>query len=131
MNYETASKLVHAAVDAANEQGLAGASVVVTDTAGNVVASARLDAGNFLSYRMAERKARTSAVMGAPTHAIAEMMKGDDLIFAAMSSDPAIVLLGGGFPVGGPDGVVGGIGVAGGHYSQDQAVAEAALASLG
>ena len=41
------------------------------------------------------------------------------------------MVFGGGYPITVGDEVVGGIGVSGGHYSEDQQVAEAALAVLG
>jgi uncharacterized protein GlcG (DUF336 family) len=40
------------------------------------------------------------------------------------------VLFGGGFPIIVGESVVGGIGVSGGHYSEDSDVAEAALRAL-
>ncbi len=41
------------------------------------------------------------------------------------------MIFGGGYPLKVDDAVVGAIGVSGGHYSQDQEVAEAGLAALG
>ncbi|MFV0276135.1 MAG: heme-binding protein [Parahaliea sp.] len=41
-----------------------------------------------------------------------------------------LVVFGGGYPVKVNNEVIGGIGVSGGHYSQDMEVAEAALAVL-
>jgi uncharacterized protein GlcG (DUF336 family) len=43
---------------------------------------------------------------------------------------PRLVVFGGGYPITEGDQVIGGIGVSGGHYDQDMAVAEAALAAL-
>ena len=41
------------------------------------------------------------------------------------------MVFGGGYPVMVDDELIGGIGVSGGHYSEDMQVAEAALAALG
>jgi len=41
------------------------------------------------------------------------------------------VIFGGGYPIKVGDRIVGGIGVSGGHYTQDMAVARAALSALG
>jgi uncharacterized protein GlcG (DUF336 family) len=40
------------------------------------------------------------------------------------------VIFGGGYPITIGDAIVGAIGVGGGHYTQDQQVAEAGLAAL-
>jgi len=47
------------------------------------------------------------------------------------AANDRLVVFGGGYPVVVDGAVVGGIGVSGGHYSEDQEVAEAGLAILG
>ncbi len=124
-----ALELVQATLKAA-EAAEFKAAVVVVDTAGNVVASARADGLAFPNYNAAYRKARTSGIMGAPTHVLADFLNQDPLIAAAMAKDPDIFLLPGGLPIVVEGVPVGGLGVAGAHYSQDQAAAEAGLASI-
>jgi uncharacterized protein GlcG (DUF336 family) len=41
-----------------------------------------------------------------------------------------LILFGGGYPITVGEAVVGGIGVSGGHYSQDMEVAQAGLSAL-
>jgi uncharacterized protein GlcG (DUF336 family) len=123
MSYDIAQKLVADAVAAAQERDMKIAAVVV-DTAGHQIAAARMDGVNHIAFDMAFRKARTSGIMGAPTHVLAERMTQDPLISAALGSHPDVILLGGGLPVPG----VGGLGVSGGHYTKDQEVAAAAVA---
>jgi uncharacterized protein GlcG (DUF336 family) len=53
------------------------------------------------------------------------------LAAGAPSGIDRLVVFGGGYPVVVGDQLVGGIGVSGGHYSEDMKVAEAALAALG
>jgi uncharacterized protein GlcG (DUF336 family) len=60
---------------------------------------------------------------------IVEMAQGDQVLAFAFSGDEQVVALPGGLPIAGDSGPIGGIGVSGGHYSQDQAIAEAALGS--
>jgi glc operon protein GlcG len=122
----TAQGLVTSAVAAAQAQGVPIAAVVV-DRGGHVVAVARMDGVSFVMTDVARRKATLSSAMGAPTHAIAEMAQGDAALANAFTGSPDVIALGGGFPIMGDTGPIGGLGVAGGHYSQDQAVAEAAL----
>jgi uncharacterized protein GlcG (DUF336 family) len=123
----TAQDLVRKAVEAAAAQGAPIAAVVV-DRGGHVVAAARMDGVSFVMADVAQKKATMASAMGAPTHAVAEMAKSDDLLAAAFTGSDHVIALGGGLPVMGDGGPVGGLGVAGGHYTQDQAIAEAAMA---
>ena len=122
----TAQSLIDGAVKAATEMGLPIAAVV-TDLGGHIVASARMDGVGFIMGEVARRKATTSATFGAPTHALAELAKSDALINDAFTGVDEIVVLAGGYPVVAGGGCVGGLGISGGHYTQDQAVAEKAL----
>ncbi len=123
----TAQGLVRKAVEAAQAQDLPIA-VVVVDGGGHVVASARMDGASFLMIDVAKKKATFSAAMGAPTHMIVEMAQGDQVLAFAFSGEAQVAALPGGLPIMGAAGPIGGIGVSGGHYSQDQAIAEAAIA---
>ncbi|HEX6313182.1 MAG TPA: heme-binding protein [Acidimicrobiia bacterium] len=121
----TAQGIVRKAVEAAQGQGLPVAAVVV-DRGGHPVAMARMDGVSFVMSDAARRKATMAGAMGAPTHAVAEMAKSDDLIAAAFTGSDHVLALPGGLPIMGDSGPIGGIGIAGGHYTQDQAIAEAA-----
>jgi uncharacterized protein GlcG (DUF336 family) len=64
-----------------------------------------------------------------PTHAWFDFIKDDPPLAAgAPAGIDRLVVFGGGYPITIGGAVVGGIGVSGGHYSQDQEVAEAGLA---
>lgn len=41
-----------------------------------------------------------------------------------------LVVFGGGYPIKTEDGIIGGLGVSGGHYTDDMEVAQAGLAGL-
>ena len=63
-----------------------------------------------------------------PTHAWHDFIKDDPPLAAgAPTGIDRLVIFGGGFPISVDGNVVGGIGVSGGHYSEDSDVAEAAL----
>lgn len=120
-------------LDAARAQSLAVA-VVVVDLGGRVVASARMDGVGFVNLEVAQRKATAAASFGAPTHVVAELA-ADPLLASALAAVDDVLVLPGGFPLTAAGGLpadgaaaVGGVGIAGGHYSQDRAVGEAALA---
>lgn len=121
-----AQSLVEKALTAAGELGLPIAAVVV-DPGGHVVASARMDGASFLMAEVAQKKATLAAAMGVPTQMVAEMAAGDALLAHAFSGQENVVALAGGLPIAGDAGPIGGLGIAGGHYTQDQAIAEAAV----
>jgi uncharacterized protein GlcG (DUF336 family) len=121
MDYALAAAVLAAGVAEAERQGIK-AAIVVTDVAGNVVASARMNGAGYHAYNMAHLKARTSAGFSAPTSSMAERMT-DPLIVAALAKDPNVVLLGGGYPVRHDSIMVGGVGISGGHYSMDAEIA--------
>jgi uncharacterized protein GlcG (DUF336 family) len=126
MEYLHAAAVLAAGLAACEMKGLK-AAIVVTDVAGNVVASARMTGSGYHAYNMAHLKARTAAGFGMPTSSMAERMT-DPLIVAALAKDPDVVLLGGGHPVRSDSVLVGGVGISGGHHSMDAEVALTAAA---
>lgn len=105
-------------------------AVVVVDAGGRVTAGARADGASWVNWDVATRKAVAAASLGAPTHTIREMADQDLLLAAALDGVQQVLVVPGGFPVEVGGAVVGGIGVAGGHYTQDQQIAEEALSTL-
>lgn len=127
-DYDTAAAAVARTVAEARTQGLAVA-VAVTDLGGHVVAAGRMDGVGFVSAAAARRKAVTAASFGAPTAGVAAMVADDPALAAALRAAPELELLPGGFPLQVDGTTVGGIGIAGGHHSQDQALGEKVLAT--
>ena len=69
---------------------------------------------------------------GIPSHAWHDFIKDDaPLADGAPTGIDRLVIFGGGYPITVDGRLVGGIGVSGGHYSEDQKVAEAGLVALG
>jgi glc operon protein GlcG len=126
VTYERAAALADKALAEAKAQKLAVA-VVVVDEGGHVVAAARMDGAGYFNVDAARGKAAASANFGAPTAAVSHMAKEDALLAAALNAAPGMVILPGGFPILDNGRVAGGLGVAGAHYLQDQAIGEAAL----
>ena len=128
---EAAHRMIAAAEAKAAEMGKAFV-IAVVDDGGVLKAYSRMDGAPLLSVQIAQDKAYTAAGFGMPTHGWHDFIKDDPPLAAgAPSGIDRLVVFGGGFPIS-VDGVcVGGIGVSGGHYSEDAAVAEAALATLG
>jgi glc operon protein GlcG len=103
-------------------------AVVVVDAGGRTLASARSEEAGFINLDMAERKALASVNFKAPTHAVLDMIKADPLLLNVVGSEATISILPGGFPIALDGKVIGALGIAGGHYSQDQALGEEVLA---
>lgn len=122
------------AADAAVRAGLARAAeigvkigICVTDAHGDVVAFARMDGAPGRSDQAARGKAAFAAGMGLPTgDFIEKRLRKDEVLWRAMSSNPDIFVVPGGFPLLYEGSSVGGVGVSGAAHEQDSIVAEAA-----
>jgi len=103
----------------------------VVDEAGVLKAFSRMDGAALLSVQVAQDKAYTAAGFGLSTDGWHDFIKNDPPLAAgATAGIDRLVVFGGGYPIKVGDQVVGGIGVSGGHYSQDMEVARAGLAAL-
>ena len=127
---EAARRLIEAAEAKAAELGKPFVTAVVDD-GGVLKAFSRMDGAPLISVQVAQDKAYTAAGFGLPTHGWHDFIKDDaPLADGAPAGIDRLVVFGGGYPLMVGDQLVGGIGVSGGHYSEDMAVAEAALAAL-
>lgn len=123
-------KLAHDLVTRALEAGAAQevrVVVAVVDLGGHPVALARMDGTSYLNSDVAVRKAVLSAALAAPTHQIQTIIGKDPVAGPVLAADQRIAMLPGGYPVLVDGKCVGGLGIAGAHYLQDQAIAEYAL----
>jgi len=128
---EAAGRLIAAAEAKAAELGK-GFVIAVVDDGGVLKAFSRMDGAPLLSVQIAQDKAYTAVGFGLPTHGWHDFIKDDPPLAAgAPSGIDRLVVFGGGYPIQIDDQVVGGIGVSGGHYSEDMEVAEAALSAVG
>ena len=125
---ETAQRMIQAAERKANEIGQPMV-IAVVDESGVLKALLRMDRAPLLSIQVAQDKAYTAAGFGLPTDQWHEFIKNDPPLAAgAPSGIDRLVIFGGGYPIKVADRVIGGIGVSGGHYSQDMEVARVGLA---
>jgi uncharacterized protein GlcG (DUF336 family) len=106
--------------------------IAVVDESGVLKALSRMDGAALLSVQVAQDKAYTAAGFGLSTDQWHDFIKNDPPLAAgATDGISRLVVFGGGYPIKVGDQIVGGIGVSGGHYSQDMQVAQAGLAVLG
>lgn len=126
---EAAQLLVDAAEAKAAEMGKPMV-IAVTDESGVLKAFRRMDCAPQLSVDIAINKAYTSIAFGMPTHAWHDFIKDDDPLRLGIVKTDRLIVFGGGYPVISNGEVIGGIGVSGGHYTEDMDIAQAALAAL-
>jgi uncharacterized protein GlcG (DUF336 family) len=125
---ELAKAMIEAAEAKANAMGHPFVIAVVDDS-GVLKAFSRMDGAALLSVQIAQDKAYTATGFGLSTDAWHDFVKDDPPL--AMGAAPGIdrlILFGGGYPIKIGDAIAGGIGVSGGHYTQDMEVAQAGLA---
>jgi uncharacterized protein GlcG (DUF336 family) len=118
---EIAKGLIDAAHAEAKRRHVTVAAVVV-DRAGHIIACARMDGAPFVTVEIARRKATTAACFGVALSSFVEVVKTDSLIPTALGSVADLILLPGAVPVGS-----GALGISGGHYTDDQAIADACV----
>ena len=122
---EDAANIIAAAKAEAMVKGW-NVSIAVVDDAGMLIHLERMDGAGPQSPEVATLKARTSALSGAPTKALEDIVK----------ERPAVALFPGRLPVQGGVPVlhngecVGAIGVSGVKSHEDEVVANAGLAAL-
>jgi uncharacterized protein GlcG (DUF336 family) len=105
--------------------------IAIVDDNGILKAYSRMDGAALLSVQIAQDKAYTAVGFGMPTHGWHDFIKDDaPLASGAVGGIARLVIFGGGYPIKVGDAIVGAIGVSGGHYTQDQEVAEAGLAAF-
>ena len=127
---EAAQRAIEAAAVKAAEIGVPMV-IAVCDESGVLKAFRRMDGAAQLSVGIAQDKAYTAIGFGMPTHAWHDFIKDDPPLLHGIVNYPRLIIFGGGYPLKDGETIIGGIGVSGGHYSQDQEVAEAGLAALG
>jgi uncharacterized protein GlcG (DUF336 family) len=103
--------------------------IAVLDPGGTLKALARMDNAPLLAVQIAQDKAYTAVAYGLPTHQWFEFIQGDEPLRVGIVHTPRLVVFGGGYPITADGQVIGGIGVSGGHYSDDMDIAQAAMAA--
>lgn len=130
ITWEAAQAAVQAAVRHAETQGWK-INVAVVDRGGNLMAFLRMPGAFIHSIDLAIDKAYTSASFGFPTKAWMGAIGHDDGMKLGFSSQPRLIVFGGGLPISMGDDWIGGIGVSGASEAEDEACARAGLAAIG
>tara|TARA_R110001606_G_scaffold127847_1_gene262226 strand:+ start:21148 stop:21567 length:420 start_codon:yes stop_codon:yes gene_type:complete len=124
-----ALKMIEASKAKAEEMGKPMV-ISIVDDAGALKAFERMDGAPLLSVDIAQDKAYTAISFGMATHDWHEFIKNDPPLLHGIVKTNRLIVFGGGYPVFVNEELVGGIGVSGGHYSDDMEVALAGLAAI-
>lgn len=126
ITYAAAEEALRAAIRKAEEIGVR-VGICITDANGNIVAAARMEGATARAIEGAQKKAVFSASMGRSTEEFIETrLKKDEVLWRAMSANPNVFIVPGGFPMLYRGTPVGGVGVSGAKHEQDAVVARAA-----
>ncbi len=128
ISYESAAKMVAAAVAKAEELGCKQ-NVAVVDDGGNLKALGRMDGAPLLGVEGCQRKAFT-ALFGVGTQDLYNAIKEDQSLVVGLSHFSRATMVGGGLPIVVDGEVIGGIGVGGGTVDEDVACSQAGLDAL-
>jgi uncharacterized protein GlcG (DUF336 family) len=129
-----AKSMLAAAIAKAEEFGIA-VTVAIVDAGGHMLVLERMDGGRFHTVHSSTTKAVTSASNKRPT--TTKGAQGQDLdtlhaIGLSLAAGPARwTAMEGGFPIIFDSQCLGGIGVSGGDWKQDEDIAKAAISAVG
>ena len=129
-----AKSMLAAAIAKAEDFGIA-ATVAIVDAGGHMLVLERMDGGRFHTVHSSTTKAVTSASNKRPT--TTKGAQGQDLdtlhaIGLSLAAGPARwTAMEGGFPIIVDGQCLGGIGVSGGDWKQDEDIAKAAISAVG
>lgn len=125
-----AEQVIAAAVAKANEIGVPMVIAVVDESA-RLKAFLRMDGSLLASVDISQAKANTAVGFGLATDQWYSVIESDPPLLHGITAIPNFMMIGGGVPLAGEEGVIGAVGVSGGSYQQDTEVAQAGAAALG
>ncbi len=126
---EAAERIINAAEAKSRAMGKV-MCIAVCDSDGTLKAFRRMDGAPLLSVQIAQDKAYTAISFGMATHEWFDFIKNDPPLLHGIVKTDRLIVFGGGFPIKTDAGIIGGLGVSGGHWSEDMEVAQAGLAAL-
>ena len=127
---EAAKAMIEASEAKAREVGVPMCTAIA-DPDGNLKAFSRMDGAALLSIKIAQDKAYTAISFGLSTKDWWQFIKDDGPLLHGITHAERVVIYEGGIPIQKDGQIVGGIGVSGGYYTQDQECAEAGIEAFG
>ena len=121
---EAADRLVAVTIAASERIGFEPV-VAIVDAAGHLKAFERSDKSSYLAVNIAIDKAYTAASFGLSTAQWVDLL--EDRGASNLRHVPRVMAAAGGFPIREDGAIIGGLGISGGSWSQDQEAGEEAL----
>jgi uncharacterized protein GlcG (DUF336 family) len=103
------------------------AVITAVDSAGRLVVLLRTDDAPWIAMEPSRRKAATAAGMRVQTAVLSQMANMDPTMKSILDSMGEALAAPGGFPIMLDGDCIGGLGIAAGHYSEDQSIGEYVL----
>lgn len=129
-----AKRMMAAAIAKAEELGIA-VTVAIVDAGGHLLVLERMDGGRFHTVHSSTTKAVCAASNKRPTTSLGAQAQPLDTLHAlglALAAGPERwTAMEGGFPIIVEGECLGGIGVSGGDWEQDEAIAQVAVEAVG
>jgi glc operon protein GlcG len=134
LTHEGAKTMMNVAINMAREFKIA-VSVAIADSGGHLLTFERMDGGRFHTVHSSTTKAVCAASNMRPTSmrgAQAQELDVAHAIGLALAAGPSRwTAMEGGFPIVIDGECIGGIGVSGGDWAQDEKIAQAAVSAIG
>src|SRR5437899_166550 len=134
LTHDGAKQMMTTAIGAAREAGIAIA-VAITDAGGHLILLERMDGGRFHTVHSATTKAVCAASNKRPTSPHGAQAQPLDVAhalgLALAAGAERWTAMEGGYPIMVDGECIGGIGVSGGNWETDEAIAKAAIAAIG
>ena len=105
-------------------------AVSVVDAGGHLVAHHRMAGVSYMANDVVRRKATTACTFHMPTHILYTVLQTQPELRFAVAAQPDVLAVSGGLPIVVGGVCMGGLGVGGGRFEQDLAIAEKALAAI-
>ena len=122
---DQARAMLDAALAAAASENLR-MSIAIVDEGGYPICLQRRDGAGLMTAKVAIAKARTAALLRAPSRVLADRVNNEPALLALTDYLP----MSGGLPVVIDGTCVGAIGVSGGNAEQDEAIGTAGIAAI-
>jgi glc operon protein GlcG len=122
LGHALARQMIDKAIAEALRQGLS-VSVAVVDEGGYPYCIERMDKAGLLTWKVSMAKARTAALLRAPSRILADRVKTEPALLRLTDYLP----MAGGLPIKSDSHCIGAIGVSGGTPEEDEMIAAAGL----
>lgn len=128
MHQNHCQTLTTAAIQHATQLGIS-VNISVYDPGANLLSFQKMEGAPLGSIDIAMNKARSAVLFGAPTEALGELARNQQLTGFEQTNN-GLILFAGGEPIRRNNTVIGGIGISGGSAEQDKEIALFAIEQL-